>query len=105
VAKVVAEDLSLLQQGQVKPTQGDTRCIVFGHIIRLAVWSLRIGWKADRVTQARITEVERWVRHFGGAETVIKELGTKYTSAAPNQHCHLAEAGAAYRVHKDEISF
>src|SRR5437588_11341982 len=29
MAKVVAEDLSLLQQGAVKPTQGDTRCIVF----------------------------------------------------------------------------
>ena len=59
LAKVVAEDLALLQQGQVKPTQGDTRCIIFGHMIRLAVWNLRNGWKADKSTAARMAAVQK----------------------------------------------
>ena len=41
IAALVAEDLEKLQAGKVKPTSGDIRCIVFGQIIRLAVWHLR----------------------------------------------------------------
>ena len=105
LAKVVAEDLSLLQQGQVKPTQGDTRCIIFGHIIRLAVWHLRGRWRADQSTAARMAGVAKWAREFGGAEAVIKELGTIYTSADPEQHWRLSEDSPRYKTQTDEISF
>jgi hypothetical protein len=80
LAEVVAEDLALLRRGQVKPTQGDTRCIVFGHIIRLAVWNLRDGWKAHGTTSERLAEVGEWTRRFGGAEGVIEKV---FVKAAP----------------------
>jgi hypothetical protein len=105
MAKIVAEDLSLLQQGQVKPTQGDTRCIVFGHIIRLVVWSLRDGWKTDRSTLDRMAEVERWTKEFGGAEAVIEELGDIFSLANPTQNWALSENGPKYKTGTDEISF
>jgi adenine-specific DNA methylase len=105
LAKVAAEDLALLQQGQVKPTQGDTRCIIFGHIMRLAVWNLRSSWKANENTAARLAAVEKWTTEFGGAEAVIKELGITFTSAPARQHWELWEAAAPYKTRIDEISF
>ncbi len=105
LAKVVAEDLALLERGQVKPTQGDTRCIIFGHIIRLAVWNLRSRWKAKESTAARMGAVGEWAKEFGGAEAVIEELGKTYTSAQARQHWELREAAPPYKTRTDEISF
>jgi hypothetical protein len=105
LAKVVAGDLSLLQQGQVKPTQGDTRCIVFGHLIRLAVWHLRAGWRAERSTLDRMAEVEKWAKQFGGAEAVLKELGDTFILSSPSQHWALSEGSPPYKTRTDEISF
>jgi hypothetical protein len=105
VARVVAEDLSLLQQGQVKPTQGDTRCIIFGHLIRLAVWHLRSSWKTDVTTPDRMAVVQRWTKEFGGVEAVIEQLGTAYTTAEAQQNWQLSETGPPYTTRTDEISF
>ena len=44
VVSIVADDLALLAAGGCTPTRGDTRCIVFGHLTRLAVWNLRLTW-------------------------------------------------------------
>jgi hypothetical protein len=105
LARVVAEDLALLQQGQVKPTQGDTRCIIFGHMIRLAVWSLRNRWRADKSTAARLAAVQNWTTESGGVEAVIEALGETYTKAQSHQHWELWEAASPYKTRTDEISF
>jgi adenine-specific DNA methylase len=105
LARSVAEDLALLERGQVKPTQGDTRCVVFGHLIRLAVWNLRRGWRADRGALERMTEVERWTKGFGGVEAVLKELGDSFTSASASQHWSLSEDTSPYKTRNDETSF
>jgi hypothetical protein len=105
LAKVVAADIGLLQRAQVKPTQGDTRCIVFGHIIRLAVWNLRGAWKANASTADRMAAVQKWTTEFGGADAVIKQLGTIYTDAQVHQRWELWEAATPYKTRTDEISF
>jgi hypothetical protein len=105
LARVVAEDLALLQQGQVRPTQGDTRCIIFGHMIRLAVWNLRNSWRADKDTAARMAAVQIWTTEFGGVEAVIKALGETYTKAQAHQHWELSEDPLPYKTRTDEISF
>lgn len=43
ISHLVAEDIEQLKSGGVNPTQGDIRCIIFGHLVRLAIWFLRIG--------------------------------------------------------------
>ena len=105
LAKVVADDLCLLQQANVTPTQGDTRCVTFGHLIRLAVWTLRATWNAKVSIANRIAAVQKWTVDFGGIEAVIKELGTIYTGAQPRQHWELWEAARPYKAGTDEISF
>ena len=47
VANIVENDLNLLKAGNVKPTMGDTRCVTYGHLIRLAIWSLRLEWNKN----------------------------------------------------------
>jgi adenine-specific DNA methylase len=105
LATIVAEDLALLERGGVKPTKGDTRCIAYGHTIRLAVWNLRKGWKQEKRTNDRLAAVEKWTREFGGLETVITELGTTYAGAQARQHWELSESGKPYRTRSDEVSF
>ena len=103
LARIVRDDFRLLESGQVKPTQGDTRCIVFGHLIRLAVWNLRITWNRGGTVSARIAMVRKWIELFGGVEAVLMELGDAYSTASPKQHWQLSEA--AYRTCTDEVSF
>ena len=44
LVEVVGEDLANLATAGRIPTLGDTRCIVFGHLTRMAVWQLHDGW-------------------------------------------------------------
>jgi predicted RNA-binding Zn-ribbon protein involved in translation (DUF1610 family) len=82
VAKIVEEDITNLRAGNVKPTQGDIRCIICGHLIRLAIWSLRNGWSKDRSTTMRIVKVADWLKRFGDWSEIknLMDLDTVGTS-------------------------
>ena len=66
VARIVAKDLEHLRNGNVRPTRGDIRCVTYGHLIRLAIWSLRQGWLKDEPTNRRIVRIADWIHGFGG---------------------------------------
>ena len=66
VAALVEKDVRELRLGSVKPTRGDVRCILFGHLIRLAIWSLRTYWNMGQPTNERLAAVARWIDKFGG---------------------------------------
>lgn len=72
VARIVENDLELLRAGHVKPTAGDIRCITYGHLVRLAIWTLRLDWKRTEPTVTRISKVKDWLQHFGGWTEVEK---------------------------------
>jgi len=57
LVRLVADDLAALQQGGLKPTLGDARCLLFGHLTRVGVWQLRRGWDRDRETDAKLDQV------------------------------------------------
>lgn len=105
LAGVVDHDLTLLRQGQVKPTQGDTRCIIYGHLIRMAVWNLRPGWQPDRTIAERMATVGAWIAQFGGAEAVIEQLGKTFASVPSQRNSALSEDRVLYNPSTDEISF
>jgi putative DNA methylase len=75
LADVVRQDLALLKSGGVRPTRGDIRCITFGHLIRLAIWSLRERWNRDEETMNRISRIGNWISGFGGFQAVEAHLG------------------------------
>jgi adenine-specific DNA methylase len=74
VADLVGIDLANLRAGNVKPTQGDMRCIGYGHLVRLAIWFLRGGWDKNAKVGKRLATVSGWIDDFGGWGAVEKRV-------------------------------
>jgi hypothetical protein len=40
------------------PTAGDARCLMFGHLVRLAVWHLHSTWRDDAPVADKLEQVK-----------------------------------------------
>lgn len=58
-ARLVAEDLDKLRAGGLKPTRGDIRCLVFGHLVRMAVWGLHGVWEREEPVKRKLAMLDR----------------------------------------------
>jgi hypothetical protein len=105
VADLVHLDLERLREGNVKPTQGDIRCIAYGHLIRLAVWNLRISWEKRKAASEKLDILARHLSAFGGFEAVEKHLTSDFDMAPLFRHAIAHEVAEPYKVGEDEISF
>ena len=107
VARLVAEDLEKLQQGCLKPSTGDVRCIIYGHLIRLAIWRLRQQWDKDLSVSRKMTRVAEEISAcctWQEVEAVLNGAGMPV--AAKNlQVSFIYEGEAAYGGEGDEVSF
>jgi hypothetical protein len=56
--QMLETDLGDLQQAKITPRAGDARCILLGHLIRLAVWQLRPTWRKDVPVTVKLTQVK-----------------------------------------------
>ena len=95
IAAIVTEDLEKLKSGEIKLTQGDIRCIIFGHMIRLATWFKRDKWDKLRPYQDRLGAVADWINNIGGLSSVQEYLETNLSSTQIHmvgENKHLYEA-------------
>ncbi len=83
VAKIVAQDVALLEAAGRKPTRGDTRCIVFGHLTRLAVWSQRLSWDRNASTPQKIAAFAAAMARFGDPDAIIGAVQPAAIPAGP----------------------
>jgi len=104
LASVVYEDIEFLKQGNMKPSRGDLRCIIFGHLIRLAIWALRTGWSKEIDTEIRLSKIENWISEFGGLNGVEIHLNDLLDDVPVKQSMGVRESEAKYG-RDDEISF
>ncbi len=104
LASVVYEDIELLKQGNMKPSRGDLRCIIYGHLIRLAIWALRTGWSKDIDTKIRLSKIENWIYEFGGLNKVEMYLNDLIDDVPVKQSVGIRESEAIYG-RNDEIPF
>ena len=51
---IIDRDIEALRLGGVKPTLGDTRCILFGHLTRMGIWNLRGEWDSDQPIEQKL---------------------------------------------------
>jgi hypothetical protein len=86
LSTVVRTDLAQLRAAGMKPSAGDVRCIVFGHLARMAVWSLRHAWDATKPTSERLDEVRSRMAAMGDTKPLIKRLAASDTSPAATGH-------------------
>lgn len=103
IAAIVRTDLENLQAGKVTPTQGDTRCIIFGHITRLAIWGLRSGWDREKPVEERLSAVARRIQEMGGPSTVERHLRAELQLLPAVQHGVAREDSEMYGTGGDEI--
>jgi len=80
VARLVLEDLGKLEAANVKCSPGDTRCISYGHLIRLAIWSLHGDWDPSETIVKRMGKVYQWIQDLGGWPEVEKHVLAAKTS-------------------------
>ena len=83
VAALVAKDITLLEAAGRTPTRGDTRCIVFGHLTRLAVWNLRRGWDASLPTAPKVAAFAASVAGVGSPDTITAAALPATSSPGP----------------------
>jgi hypothetical protein len=58
IKQTLLTDLENLQRAGLTPTTGDARCLLFGHLARLAVWQLRSSWRSDLSVTAQLAQVK-----------------------------------------------
>ncbi len=95
LARIVEKDLNHLKTGNVKPTRGDIKCVTYGHLIRLAIWSLRLNWNKNKPTTSRIANVADWLQRFGGwteVEKCIERVKREMTMDIPLFSVHESDA-------------
>ncbi len=106
IANLVADDLDKLRMGGVNPSPGDLRCILYGHLIRLAVWHLRNEWKQDTAAIDKIAQVSRWLDGaVGDASSVLGYLDGTGQPVQEQQCMVLAESRGNYGPKERQISF
>lgn len=105
IASLVHEDLEQLRAGNVKPTRGDMRCIIYGHLVRLAIWTLRESWDRSLSTEVKLSTVAQQVLALGGLSAVEKHLDGDLKRAPRLQIATMREGHACYELGDDYIPF
>lgn len=105
VAALVREDVAQLCRGEVRPTQGDVRCITFGHMIRLAVWQLRTRWQQQLPVEEKLTVVAQQLRLYGGLPAIERHLDTYFREKPTLQQTDVRENAMPYGMCDDDITF
>ena len=63
--EAVEVDSAALAAGGRKPTRGDLRCILLGHLTRFAIEELRLDWDCGRTTAEKLAAVTEVLGRFG----------------------------------------
>lgn len=71
---IVINDLGQIAKAGHNPTEGDTRCIIFGHLTRMAIWNLRESWDPDLPTQEKLTRFADAVDTLASPDQILRQL-------------------------------
>lgn len=74
LAAIVEKDVCKLRSGNVKPTPGDIRCIVFGHLTRMAVTSLQSKWNKFDPVGRKLAIIIDELGSFSKRDTVVRKV-------------------------------
>ena len=77
LAAIVSEDLGQIAASGRKPTVGDTRCIMFGHLTRMAIWNLRRDWDSGLSTERKLDIFSRAVAGLPDPDRLLERLNLK----------------------------
>ena len=105
IAELARDDMESLRAGTVAPTHGDLRCIIFGHLTRMAIWHLRHTWRCNRSVIDKLATVRSYIDLHGGLQAVEQYLDADLSQMPQVQRAAVREHETPYRTHEDDISF
>lgn len=106
LAGLVREDFTQLRAGGVKLTQGDIRCIIYGHLIRLTIWRLRKIWDRTLLAGEKIEAITLNLKAFGDPGEVEKHLVDDLAHVPSVRSSFFREEEAPYgEGESDAVSF
>jgi putative DNA methylase len=103
LAVIVARDLAQLTEAGRKPTAGDTRCIIFGHLTRMAIWNLRKEWDARLATDEKLERFADAIRRLADPEALLAKLQSGTRVRAPGGP--LFSAATTLQRTRDAVAF
>jgi len=93
----LARDLALLEEGGVKVTSGDLRCITCGLLMRWAIAELRSAWDPSANTMAKLTRLASWAQAHE-VPSLLKGFGINGESAHEHPRENTLPGGANAHV-------
>jgi hypothetical protein len=105
IARLVLEDINKLRNGNVKISQGDMRCITYGHLIRLAIWHIRHVWEPGNEIEKKLIMINDQVEKLGGWSGVMEYLSQEYLTTSKTQEWVALDGTEKYGGEVDEIPF
>ncbi len=83
LVEVVSADLTQLSKAGREATRGDTRCVVLGHLTRMAVWHLRSRWDRNLPTARKIEALREQLARFGDPDELARLAATSEPFPVP----------------------
>lgn len=77
LSTLLVDELAQLKSAGMKPRRGDIRCMVFGHLVRLAIWNLRMTWNHHNSTTDKLVTVATTLLAFGDPEYIVDMIEEK----------------------------
>lgn len=105
IAALIMKELEELEKGGVPVTRGDTRCIIYGHLIRLAVWYLRATWDKSLNWDKKFALIARMIDELGGASAIEAYLEENGVQLKTRREAIVCEGESEYGAGSDEVSF
>jgi len=85
VAEWVQKDLEQLRESGLVVAVGDTRCVIYGHLVQAAIESLRRDWQREASVEAKLASVAHAVASVRSLSTVEKCLVGAQSAAVEAQ--------------------
>ena len=105
LAALIRGELAQLRSAGVKPTAGDIRCIVFGHLTRLAIWQLRQSWAREVATARKLACFAAALAALGDAQAIIAGLVPAAVAPAYGSVPAATPLPLSAQDHRDAVSF
>jgi putative DNA methylase len=74
LTRIVRDDAGQLRIAGAKVTAGDMRCIVFGHLTRMAIWNLRATWDTLLPTETKLEVFDRALGALGHCQSIVDSI-------------------------------
>jgi putative DNA methylase len=97
--RILKRDLENLQQANLDLTIGDARCLLYGHLTRLAVWQLRPIWSDEAPIKTKLAQVKTEMQRIYPLD-LTNRLAAEVVSSLSE-----VDLLAAMRVKDDEAGY